>query len=150
MTSKAKEIECLEDHLPYELMMLRYTRSRLGEPQSALIWNATLESFAMHARLLFEFLTNDGESRNFKAEDFSHGYVAKGKEKMRGKRDKLNEGLFHLAKTRSSDHHKKVSTEVAIVLFDWIEDRFEGFLASLSPDWATIGTLTVRNQRRWC
>jgi len=53
-----KQKAYLQEHLPYELKMLRYTYGQLLQKQHCLSWNAHFESFAVHARNLVNFLTN--------------------------------------------------------------------------------------------
>jgi hypothetical protein len=55
------QIEHLEEHVPYELLMLRFTLGKLRTEKHPLAWNAMLESFAVHARNLYSFLANKGD-----------------------------------------------------------------------------------------
>ena len=64
----------LEDHLAYEVLMLRHALTKITTFQHPLEWNAYFESFVVHARNLYAFLTNDDDSRTFKARDFINGF----------------------------------------------------------------------------
>jgi hypothetical protein len=64
MTSKSQLENHLQDHLPYELLMLRYSHGRINIESDPLIWNAMYECFCMHARNLWDFLNNAGTSNN--------------------------------------------------------------------------------------
>jgi hypothetical protein len=54
----ASQLEHLEEHIPYELLMLRFTLGKLRTEKHPLAWNGMLESFAVHARNLYCFLIN--------------------------------------------------------------------------------------------
>jgi hypothetical protein len=58
--------------MPYELLMFRYAYERICDDRYQLDWNAYYENFALHARILFNFLMNEDGANNFKAEDFTH------------------------------------------------------------------------------
>jgi hypothetical protein len=86
----AEKAELIRQHPPYELDMLNITLERITRvtpttTHSAIPeWNAYFESFAVHARNLRDFLTNDGDSRNFQAKDFVDRYRASDKNKTSG------------------------------------------------------------------
>ena len=100
MASTQQKIEALERHLPYEMLMLRHTYGRIERETNHLNWNMALESFAVHARILKSFLTNDDGSGNFQAKDFSSTFPATRDQSVASKLRKLNERVFHLGKQR--------------------------------------------------
>jgi hypothetical protein len=124
MSSEAQKFEHLGDHLPYELLMLRYAYEPTGEDHYQLAWNAYYESFALHARILFDFLTNkkDRGNINFVATDFVTGFTAKEDEEVRRLvNQNLNWQVFHFGKQRKSELEKKLGTEERKKIFDWID-----------------------------
>ena len=68
------KIDYLEEHLPYELLMLRHTHSTLLQTQDVLNWNAFFECFVVHARNLYNFLRNKSDLNTFAAVDFTTRY----------------------------------------------------------------------------
>jgi hypothetical protein len=132
MSSRAQKVEHLGDHLPYELLILRHAHKRTPEDRYQLDWNAYYESFALHARNLFVFLTNGKGSTNFVAEDF----VAFTAEKDANVQKLINQDLhwqvFHFGKQRKSDPEKKVGTEGRQEIFDWVERNFKRFERALA------------------
>ena len=132
MPSQEKSIEHLEDHLPYELLMLRHTYERMNTPRYPLDWNAHYESFAVHARNLFDFLTNRATANNFKASHFSTAFkVTKNDEVQRIINQDLHSQVLHLGKNRESDEDKKVGHQKREKVFTWIETNMAAFIDSL-------------------
>lgn len=125
---KNAEIEAyLREHLPYELLMLRYTGQRLLENLSPLNWNAHYESFVVHARNLYKFLTND--------EDVQAGAFARD---FRARRpgfptQKLNAQVLHLSAGRPIASEEKLQTSDVQACLQWIESEFAKFLVALPP-----------------
>ena len=110
----------LNEHLPYEMKMLRYTYGQMQHRQHYLSWNAHYESFAVHARNLVNLLTN-GDTGNFKASDFVPGYRARIGD-AQGSMGKLRTQVFHLGKKRPRTVIDKFNTEPgAKEVVEWIE-----------------------------
>ncbi len=70
-----EKLAYLEEQLSYELVMLNYTFMRLmtsasSTPEEQLDFNAFLESFAVHARNLVEFLSNEAQQGGRRAWDY--------------------------------------------------------------------------------
>jgi hypothetical protein len=130
MKADAKK-ELLSNHLPYELLMLRYTYREINATQPALRWNALFESFATHARGLHEFLTGKSDNRNGHATDFVEAFKSRKPDKVRGKIDALNQKMMHLGTTRTARQEEKIDLGDAKVLFDWIEGEVLRFVGSL-------------------
>jgi hypothetical protein len=131
MSSRNRRIQHLGDHLPYELLMLRHAYQRTLEDRYALDWNAFYEAFVVHARNLFEFLTNEGGSNNFKACDFSNFTAKKDPVAQRLINQNLHWQVFHFGKQRKSKDEEKVGREERKTIFDWIEENFETFIVAL-------------------
>jgi hypothetical protein len=122
----------LAEHLPYELLMLRYAHRQLSQSRDQLHWNMSLEAFSIHARNLRDFLLNDGGRNNFKASDFLDNYTSS-RQDLAGAMQKLNTQILHMAKSRPADDVKKFNTDQAHTLYQWLEDAMTEFLSSLSP-----------------
>jgi hypothetical protein len=72
---EAQKRQWLGEHLPYELMMVRYSIEQLRDPVTFwLDWNAYHASFAVSACNLAAFLTNKEGGNNFRAHDFVTGF----------------------------------------------------------------------------
>jgi hypothetical protein len=114
------------------LKMLRYTYGQMLQKQHYLSWNAHFESFAVHARNLVNFLT-DNDTGNFKASEFAQAYKAKIGD-CQGAMTKLLSQVFHLGKKRPRDVVGKFNTQHAKQVRDWIEKNFADFLNKLSGE----------------
>jgi hypothetical protein len=135
MSSRDQKIKHLGDHLPYELLMLRHAYRQMLVDRYALDWNAFYEAFVVHARILFEFLMNEGGPNNFKARDFSSEFIAKKCDTVqRLINQHLHWQVFHFGKQRKSDDEDKVGNEERRAIFDWIEENFTTFIAALEPE----------------
>jgi hypothetical protein len=138
MASKQQKIEHLGDHLPYEVLMLRYTHSRMNSPRYPLAWNAFYEAFAVHARNLLDFLENKAGSSNFQASHFSDTFEVKedkeNKEIGRVVRQEMNWQVFHFVKSRSSKQSEKVDLEKVNRVHKWVMDNFSRFILELNAD----------------
>jgi hypothetical protein len=133
-----EQIEHLGDHLPYEVLMLRHTYDRMNDPRYPLDWNAYYEAFAVHARVLFDFLVNEPDSRNFKASEFATSFKVKTdreiREIQRIVRQELNTQVFHFGKHRSSEPSEKVDLEKVNRVHKWVTDNFSRFIRELNGD----------------
>ena len=131
-----KQIEFLREHLPYEMCMLRYAFQEIGRPREQLDWNVHLESFAIHARSLVEFLLNkeDQHSRTVLGSDLVPGYTAPEKDGVDHFMTKVNQQIAHLGTTRTREAAKKIGPERAQKALDWIEKAMERYLDAMRPD----------------
>ena len=131
MPMRGEDLErYLDDHLPYERMMLEYTFRKISVGQSQCDWNAYYESFAVHARNLYEFLTNgDG---NAKAHEFVPDFKAKKDQSVTVPIfSKLGAQVHHLSPSRPSEEEKKVQLTDAQAIHAWIEKHFAEFVSTL-------------------
>jgi hypothetical protein len=69
-------VDFLTEHLPYEVQMLEYCAACVRILPPSLSWNAHYECFCVHARVLYEFLTNEG-SDSFRACEFVRDFSSR-------------------------------------------------------------------------
>jgi hypothetical protein len=129
-----QQIAHLGAHLPYELLMLRYTHGKLPEQQYQLDFNSRLECFAVHARLLINFLSNHekGDS-NFEARDFTPSYKCPKRDHLYGALERLRRQIMHLGKARPTNPRGKFNRRDADKIYQWIEPALAQFIESLAP-----------------
>ena len=131
MTTTAQLIDHLKDHMPYELLMLRYTHERMQHEDHPLVYNAMYESFCMHVRNLRDFLNNDGTGNNLKAKEYASDFRApKDAEVQRIINTDMQGQVFHFNKDRPTKPTEKVGLEKCKLVFDHIEKMFAAFLAA--------------------
>ena len=129
MADDRQKNDYLDEHLPYMLKMLRYTHEQMCQRQHYLSWNAHFELFAVHARNLMNFLSNN-DKKNLQARDFvTGGFKARTKDVGR-LLQKLEQQVFHLAENRPKDTIGKFNTDHADRVRKWIEQNFAAFLAA--------------------
>lgn len=97
---KVDQLEWLKEHLKYEWRMLHHSYSGWGKvPTNSRDWPCFFECFAIHARNLYEFITSDPHSQNFKASDFIAGYAAKKINLTIGAFQKIDGQMFHMSRS---------------------------------------------------
>jgi hypothetical protein len=98
----------LKEHLPYELMMMRYCLRRLKQvPQPFFLdWNAALGAFCVSAGNLAAFVTNHEGQNNFRACDFVEEFRSR-KGDLDNTFRKMEPHVFHLGKSRPTDEQPK-------------------------------------------
>jgi hypothetical protein len=133
MSSERERIAYLREHLFYEVLMLRFTLRRLDMDQTQLLWNALYESFGVHARNLHDFLRrNKGDSRNFRARDFTIGdFIAKKRNCIDGLMEKMRQQILHLGKRRTASKEKKIDLDDVKNIATWIEQGLMQFSREL-------------------
>jgi hypothetical protein len=134
MSLTKEQVECLEEHLPYEVLMLRYTFGKLATPDP-MIWNAMSESFAVHARSLYHFLTNrtDHLDRDHIAKHFADYTAQDPNEKIWDTLKRIQWQILHLGRQRTIVDREKFKTGSAEEVLRWIEPRILEFKKAL-PD----------------
>jgi hypothetical protein len=130
MASERERLRYLTHHLSYELMMLRYTHARLHDTRHKLMWNAFLEAFAVHARNLHLFLTNDEDSRNYRAAHYNDRFKAS-KSPVEIK-NKIAVYIVHPGKAHTEEGDEKFNLDRADKAFEWIESEFTRFLEEIA------------------
>jgi hypothetical protein len=126
--------EFLQEHLPYELDMLRFTLGACKtETTQQRMWNALFESHVVHARNLCSFLTNN-KNEGLKARSFSD---FDGDELLRAtfKQLRLNPCVLHMDKGRPIYGPDKTQLAEVEELYTCIETEFARFVASLPKPW---------------
>ncbi len=119
MSEREKKEQFLNEHLKYEHDMLEYSLSKLYCEGDQLGWNAFFESFAIHARNLYDFLRNEGKSNNYRASDFAENYK---KPDHNIEFNKLDPSVFHLGKDRVRRKIKVRMNNIEI-LAGWIDEN---------------------------
>jgi hypothetical protein len=130
----------MREHLFYKWQMLRHALARaltLQAPEQQLDFNAYLESCAIHARVLYEFLTNDSGKGNNSvvAENFVPNFRAEKTNATKGIMPRLNSQIAHAGKQRTVDRSKKLSLDQCIELNDWIAPAMERFISQLDDEY---------------
>jgi hypothetical protein len=135
MASYNQMKDCLQEHLPYELRMLKFAGARLQDTRGDR-FNAFFECFVVHARSLYEFVTNTGDSRSFMAKDFGvkRKIPQARRDLVHGTIKTLNQHVFHIGKRRPREIEKKVSSGQLKEVQSWIEEEMQAFVAALSMD----------------
>jgi hypothetical protein len=129
------QLEHLEEHIPYEVLMLRFTLGKLRTEKDPLAWNAMLESFAVHARNLYWFLTNKrNHQEDHVACEFAENYMVPNASDMTGPFQRLNQQVMHLGRQRKKVNADKFQTHHAEKVSNWIERAMLKFRDALAPE----------------
>jgi len=124
--------------------MLRHAYAALGTSRG-LDFNMAIESFALHARVLVEFLSEKPKSRgkDIRASLYAPSFKAGRKDGIRDTLDKLDEQVAHFSRDRTTDPDEKFNTNLATELLDWVEDNIakfnEALPAQFAPGWMPPG-----------
>jgi len=133
MADEPQKTKHLEEHLPYELAMLRYCFKQLHTAAER-DYSAYIESFCIHARILKEFLGNKAEAGNLKACDYDDGFEWKPPNRLFGAFQKIGPQITHLSQRRpTGSTHKKFTFANAQDVFAWLEPTFCEFIKKLTP-----------------
>ena len=125
----AEQKAWLDEHLPYELKMARYSLKQMQQPDVFYLdWNAYHSAFAVAACNLAAFLTN---SEKWKSSDFVKDFKAR-KYDLAGKFANLEPQVFHLGKMRPIAEGKFVLADAEKILA-WIEEEMKKFVSQLGP-----------------
>jgi hypothetical protein len=132
MSSKDEELDWLRQHLSYEVEMLRYTMERAASFEKPCPdYHVYYESFAVHARLLKEFLCNDGGGGNFQAKNFVAKFKPTRLNDFHGPFATLNNQGFHPGKCRPATGDGKFNSDDCWRVYEWLEAQMARFQASL-------------------
>ena len=124
-------------HLNYEVWMLKHSYERIANrPKEPADCNAFIECFAVHARALFEFLTNKPHrNQNALARDFIGSFVPSGDaECVSTIIDKIQDQILHTGWTRGEAHTIKFTGEDIIKVREWIDASLKEFATQLTPE----------------
>jgi hypothetical protein len=130
MLSEAELKEWMREHLTYERLMVRHTHSQLHRDLNQLEWNVNYGAFALYARNLHWFLTNnkgrDGLPRKVRGCDYASHFKADDS-LIAQVMDDLHEQVYHpgaqrlvIAKGTGRDKADKV--------FRWVEEWMDKFI----------------------
>lgn len=139
-------LKIIEEHLPYEIDMLRGLYGQFGKVNPSLDefnqkvqYYAQINSFCVHARALLDFFADQRKDQTDAiASDFSSGYKPtfdQAKEPLKTLRTKLNKQIFHLTKDRTVVPAQKFQPDTdAQEVMKVIEPAIAHFTACLAPD----------------
>src|ERR1043166_2628722 len=129
--SEQELLDYFNEHVLYELLMLRFSRSRLqSAPQ--LLWNAMFSSFNVSARNLYDFLNNKGTKNEVNLHEYrkhANNFKLSSISDITGTLQKINEQVFHMGRKRPKDTGKITLDRVERV-FTWAESNMLGLVAS--------------------
>lgn len=146
-TALAILIERLQEHYPYELVMLRATYAYLvsgRHSQDRILTNALIESFCTHARLLIEFFEGKG--------GVITKYVDAGFAPLNRNNNPqldrlcimLNNQVAHLVNDlRTSDREKKIGDSERTELLELLAAKSEEFRNHLDHQYASLNVPAI-------
>jgi hypothetical protein len=130
-------IEYFNEHILYELLMVRYAKLRLTNGQTQILWNAMFATFNVSARNLYEFLNNKGSRNEVNVHDYQEYYgdfVRHSISDITGTLQLINEQCFHMGVKRPKAADKKVNMPRIQTMFDWIEHNMEALVTNFDDD----------------
>jgi hypothetical protein len=143
----ALSLEIINEHLPYEIDMLRFTYLQLvrvstARPQTETNEQQTLlfsflESFCVHARSLLDFFSNTpGHHTDAIASQFTDGYahIDPSVEPLKTIRKKINKQIFHLTTERTLVETEKFNGKDAADVLRVIEPAVTSFVSCLTSE----------------
>ncbi len=119
----------LSEHLVYERWMLDYTYSRLGTDAATPLWFAMFESFAVHARNLYDFVR--GGDGNVQASAFIGPTYAKPEGVMGETVRQFSPHVLHMGDARATTSDAKANSEDASAIYAWLRKQLDAFDAQL-------------------
>jgi hypothetical protein len=137
MASTQEKCDWLKEHLVYEYDMLRYSYLAQRWSGAGPWWNAHYECFAVHARLLREFLASDGGANNFDADDFVPDYKQKPEKELAERMREMNEQVFHAGKQRQHSHKKITSLDIQ-EMYGWLYGAMCDFTSKLGSPYREL------------
>jgi hypothetical protein len=141
MVTDNDRLEYCREHLPYEMVMLRFTHENLKRDIDQLTGNAFIESFCVHTRNLLDFFHNHKYADNSQLRLTAIHFVDaesmfKKKRKFGGDTGKLykktHEQVFHMGR-RPSKGNEKLGPEDRQKLRELIEPLWNSFLSDMIP-----------------
>jgi hypothetical protein len=136
VSSQAELVDYLKGHLHYELLMLRHCLSRCRGAQVQYDYNAFYESWAIHARNLYNFLCNE-DGTNRQAREYVPTFRASKTDLTIAIAIRLRSQVLHLAKTRPNQPPKKMSLSRMEEFSNWVESNFAAFLGALEKPFSS-------------
>jgi hypothetical protein len=118
----------MNEHLPYELGMLRHCFTQLHTAKKR-DYNAYMEAFCIHARILKEFLGNKPEAGNLKARHYNNDFEWKPPSRLIGAFQKIGPQATHLSQRRpTGSSEDKFTFKDAKEVFGWLEPAMCEFI----------------------
>jgi len=134
MANEAQKIKHLNEHLPYELSMLRHSFGRLCTTKDKRDWCSFLECFCIHARILKEFLNNRAEAGNLEAGDYDEGFRWPLPRELHGAFQKIGPQVTHLSQGRPTGAtDSKLTFGEVKDIYGWVEPSMCAFISRLNP-----------------
>jgi hypothetical protein len=130
--------ELFDEHLPYEVEMMRYTYSRLESKMDQAAINVHIEAFCLHIRNLLEFLESKKmpSAGAFAAPGWK-GFDGVPAAQLSAVRALLNNQISHLvANQRTTDPTKKIGGKERMQMLMLIETELERLRQGLASGWA--------------
>jgi hypothetical protein len=125
--------ECIREHLPYEINMLRAMYGTLLSRHEGAAANAFIESFFLHVRNLIAFFANDTDC-GFDLRYFTNAeYRPNSKFVPAGLLRRINQQIQHLGAERTDSRLLKLGPLERTTVYDLIEQQIERFEVSLEP-----------------
>lgn len=112
--------------------MLGYSFDRLHKASPGPEWNMAYEVFCIHARVIYDFLRNDGHKNDFKAVDYTETWRPGTNTKF----NDIDSFIAHLSKQRET--RAKLTLEVLRELGAWLDKEWERWVAALSEEDAAL------------
>jgi len=145
MSEQPPTEELLGHHLPYEIDQMFCSLTMLGEVQVPSEWsrrddwqkklnNALMESFYVHARVLFEFFEKRKGARKYTVA----GYQPFKGVDVSGWIRKLNNQVAHLLDGRTKDDSHKIGGQDRIDMYNALIREVSVFKSALKPEFASL------------
>jgi hypothetical protein len=124
-------VDYFNEHVLYELMMLRYSKKQLESSVSQFQWNAMFAAFNVSARNLYEFLK--GERDNVSVTDYRaycQSFQRDEVSDVSGTLQMLNAQCFHMGRKRSKVAADKVQLDRIQRMAAWLETNISRLIVS--------------------
>src|SRR5262245_18238007 len=138
------------DHIVYELEMLRFAYNEIAKREVGLECNAFIQSFAVHARSLYEFLTSKvgyGD-KNARAYHFVTDFEHADKERVKPIIEKIENQIVHTGWARTDDRTIKFNGTDMIQIVEWSEAGLRDFATRLQWNAVAISR-SRRTSNQW-
>lgn len=131
------------EHVLYELLMLRYTKIRL-EPigpegpyvVEQLLWNAMFAAFNVSARNIYDFLNGD-DKQNVRVVDYRpycRSFALGSIDDIRMSKDMLHAQCLHMGRGRTKLSKDKITIDRIQKMSEWIEGKMQVLTDSFNAE----------------
>ena len=138
--SEAELIGYFNEHVLYELLMLRFSKQCLESSRHELVWNAMFAAFNVSARNLYNFLGRRERKENMNVADYQEyrqTFDRPNVEAVKSVLGDLNAQCLHLGKERSSQPDEKINLDGIKVMSEWVESHMAILMKSFKGDFQT-------------